>query len=298
MLMENKVTTLEELQALSDKINRWNPTYEEEDSDFISESSCNRFGLLLAPHHKALRALLESAISKMETTTKEVDEIIEGLSEAVEEITLGGYGYWSPCSGCHQTDEGHSLGRYSKALGSHLGIGCCECGGIGAVWNTTPKETTTEQSSGVDDNGLKPCPLDGGEIEHHTDTAFYYGDRGYRQKSEDFTCKKCGLKLCVSGDNVTKDQAFAQWNTRTEQPAVDDWRTDTPPKDGSRIIVADGIAVDSEGIETELGAAVAFWHSDDETFMLCTFSVTQSFDVKSFSKWKPLERTLTKREGV
>jgi len=44
------------------------------------------------------------------------------------------HGYWRSCSGCHETDEGYETGPYSEALRCHLGSGCHECGGIGAVW--------------------------------------------------------------------------------------------------------------------------------------------------------------------
>lgn len=67
---------------------------------------------------------------------------------------------------------------------------------------------------------LLPCPIDGGEIEHHTDTGFHYGSYGgYKPKSEDFQCKSCGLKLSVRGDDITKEQAFAKWNTRADKAA-------------------------------------------------------------------------------
>lgn len=51
-------------------------------------------------------------------------------------------GLWRPCTGCHEHDEGHPTGRYSAALHCHLGTGCGECGGLGAVWwsNTEVEE--------------------------------------------------------------------------------------------------------------------------------------------------------------
>lgn len=46
-------------------------------------------------------------------------------------------GAWRSCSGCHELNEGHDTGPYSAVLKCHLGNGCNECGGIGAVWDTT-----------------------------------------------------------------------------------------------------------------------------------------------------------------
>lgn len=55
-------------------------------------------------------------------------------------------GLWSPCTGCHERDEGHPTGPYNDALRCHVGGGCRECGGIGARW---------EQ---FDPDELKCCP--------------------------------------------------------------------------------------------------------------------------------------------
>lgn len=48
-----------------------------------------------------------------------------------------GSGAWRSCSGCHELNEGHPTGPWSDVLNSHLGLGCRECGGIGAVWDST-----------------------------------------------------------------------------------------------------------------------------------------------------------------
>lgn len=51
-------------------------------------------------------------------------------------------GFWRSCTGCHETEDGHPVGHYpfSAALGCNLGGGCRECGGIGAVWDSTDYE--------------------------------------------------------------------------------------------------------------------------------------------------------------
>ncbi len=58
---------------------------------------------------------------------------LRGISEAVG----NGDGFWRSCSGCHESNEGMATGPFSKTFKCHLGVGCSECGGIGAIWDTT-----------------------------------------------------------------------------------------------------------------------------------------------------------------
>lgn len=44
-------------------------------------------------------------------------------------------GFWRSCSGCHNLNEGVATGPYSNIMECHLGFGCRECGGIGAIWD-------------------------------------------------------------------------------------------------------------------------------------------------------------------
>lgn len=69
--------------------------------------------------------------------TKTPVEVIDAraVSEAIENGE--GIGNWLPCTGCHELNEGHPTGRYSNTLKCHLGLGCTECGGLGAIWDTT-----------------------------------------------------------------------------------------------------------------------------------------------------------------
>ncbi|MCO5077310.1 MULTISPECIES: MazG-like family protein [unclassified Chelatococcus] len=63
---------------------------------------------------------------------------IEAISaDSVKSASEDGRGFWRSCSGCHELNDGCPTGRYSKALSCHLGLGCHECGGIGAIWDTT-----------------------------------------------------------------------------------------------------------------------------------------------------------------
>lgn len=56
-----------------------------------------------------------------------------GISEAIG----NGGGFWRSCSGCHESNEGMATGPFSETFKCHLGVGCSECGGIGAIWDTT-----------------------------------------------------------------------------------------------------------------------------------------------------------------
>lgn len=51
-------------------------------------------------------------------------------------------GLWRTCSGCHESEDGYDLGHYphSEIFGCKIGSGCGDCGGIGAVWDTTDYE--------------------------------------------------------------------------------------------------------------------------------------------------------------
>lgn len=61
--------------------------------------------------------------------------IFKGISEQVKE----GTGVWRSCSGCYEIEDGYPVGHYrhSRAFNCALGAGCSECGGLGAVWDTT-----------------------------------------------------------------------------------------------------------------------------------------------------------------
>lgn len=68
----------------------------------------------------------------------EVPEELCGVPDVLEE----GRGMWRTCTGCHEVFEGHPVGEYpySKVMKCDLGSGCFECGGIGAIWDTTDYE--------------------------------------------------------------------------------------------------------------------------------------------------------------
>lgn len=69
------------------------------------------------------------------------------ISEALAE----GTGAWRSCSGCHELNEGHATGEWSDVLKCHLGLGCRECGGIGAIWDNTDYSLVNQQAPVVSD---------------------------------------------------------------------------------------------------------------------------------------------------
>lgn len=73
----------------------------------------------------------------------ESEAIAKGVKYSVEQ----GEGFWKPCSGCYETEDGHPVGSYSYSaiFDCTLGGGCSECGGLGAVWDNTDYEAFAEE---------------------------------------------------------------------------------------------------------------------------------------------------------
>lgn len=66
-------------------------------------------------------------------------EVWMAIGANVKERIAEGDGFWRSCSGCYETEDGQNVHGYphSDVFGCELGGGCGECGGIGAVWDTT-----------------------------------------------------------------------------------------------------------------------------------------------------------------
>jgi hypothetical protein len=65
-----------------------------------------------------------------------------GVEDAIKE----GDGFWKSCTGCYETNEGHppTGAFFSPVFKCHMGHGCGECGGIGAIWDDTDYEATAD----------------------------------------------------------------------------------------------------------------------------------------------------------
>ncbi|WP_428851167.1 hypothetical protein [Imbroritus primus] len=68
----------------------------------------------------------------------------------IGEVMAGGGGFWHACSGCHESNNGVPTGPYSALLKCHLGNGCDECGGIGAIWDTTDYQAMADDMTRVE----------------------------------------------------------------------------------------------------------------------------------------------------
>lgn len=78
---------------------------------------------------EAYTAWLEKVSSPTPATPIELGVVADILAE--------GNGCWVTCSGCHESYDGAPTGPYSQVMKCTLGVGCRECGGIGAIWDTT-----------------------------------------------------------------------------------------------------------------------------------------------------------------
>lgn len=94
----------------------------------------------------------------------------ENRAERVAELVREGYGWWRPCSGCHETNEGYPTGhfRYSHTFQCEAGSGCHECGGIGVVWQIAPTDaecramlTDASDDAPTDRVSMEPWPYTG-----------------------------------------------------------------------------------------------------------------------------------------
>lgn len=73
------------------------------------------------------------AASVQPTASTRISEAVE--LQGVADVLAEEEGVWRSCAGCHELSEGHDTGPYSDVLKCHLGSGCSECGGIGAIWD-------------------------------------------------------------------------------------------------------------------------------------------------------------------
>jgi hypothetical protein len=72
--------------------------------------------------------------------------ILGSVRERVEEASHDDEGRWITCNGCHETVDGQETGDYpySPDFGCVIGGGCMECGGLGAIWDTTDYAANAE----------------------------------------------------------------------------------------------------------------------------------------------------------
>lgn len=78
----------------------------------------------------------------------------------VRDVLDEGDGFWRTCSGCHESDEGQDVGHYpfSGVFNCKLGGGCGDCGGIGAIWDTTDYEAMGREIAAREEPPEPPWP--------------------------------------------------------------------------------------------------------------------------------------------
>jgi hypothetical protein len=84
------------------------------------------------------------------------DGLLQCLSERIQEAN--GEGFWQPCSGCYDSEDGHPRGPYpySGYLNCHIGSGCPECGGLGAIWHYIDPVALAESHADIDPPASAP----------------------------------------------------------------------------------------------------------------------------------------------
>ena len=112
-----------------------------------------------------IKEVVEAVLSvtgyeQLSSAKAEIERLRVGIKEVLTEVDAeGAAGGWRPCTGCHETSEGYSTGRYvvSAIFDCEVGIGCTECGGIGVVWHYYDAKTLTDWAA---DTNPSPDPKD------------------------------------------------------------------------------------------------------------------------------------------
>jgi hypothetical protein len=83
------------------------------------------------------------------------------VADNIKERLAEGDGVWVTCTGCHESEDGYDNGHYphSDVFGCKLGGGCSECGGIGAIWDTTDYGAMAEDIMATDARADAQAPM-------------------------------------------------------------------------------------------------------------------------------------------
>lgn len=143
-----------------------------------------------------------------------------GLANRIAEVTAeegksGAACWWRSCTGCHETEDGYSVGRYprSKVFGCEMGSGCRECGGLGVVWEHYPASALAAMAAEEDARECLGCAH-----------LIKLGDKVQDEASGEIFCEACAYtyadikaqhdEALATGDHGELDpesiQAFAE----------------------------------------------------------------------------------------
>lgn len=80
-------------------------------------------------------------------------------AEKIAELVEEGAGFWRPCSGCQEGEDGYVSTRdypYNKTFRCQPGAGCRECGGLGVIWDDTDYDAMAKHILASDRDKVEP----------------------------------------------------------------------------------------------------------------------------------------------
>ncbi|KEZ00630.1 hypothetical protein AI27_18010 [Sphingomonas sp. BHC-A] len=141
-------------------------------------------------------------------------DAMTAIEQRMSEIreTLGD-GFWRSCTGCYETCDGYPVGSYpwNSAMKCHLGSGCHECGGIGAVWDDTDYQDMFEfmKAADRDHENVKRILIEKGGLQPFTAEQLTYEITALDAKSDAVTqlviaAREAWEQHGASGDDLDK----------------------------------------------------------------------------------------------
>ncbi|MFQ6776923.1 hypothetical protein V6Z69_17090 [Cereibacter sphaeroides] len=86
----------------------------------------------------------------------------QAVADDVARVLSEDCGAWVSCTGCYATDEGYPTAGADPVFGCALGMGCRECGGLGAVWDPTDWSALAVEDEGELSRDAAAAPGSGG----------------------------------------------------------------------------------------------------------------------------------------
>ncbi|MWP40142.1 hypothetical protein GQY15_21590 [Rhodobacter sphaeroides] len=86
----------------------------------------------------------------------------QAIAHDVARVLSEDCGVWVSCTGCYATDEGYPTAGTDPVFGCALGMGCRECGGLGAVWDPTDWSAFAVEDEGELSRDAAAAPGSGG----------------------------------------------------------------------------------------------------------------------------------------